>query len=241
MKKLITMCSFRECNITLVTMLLFALSTSTAVEADMITSGAFGPGAVFEESFEDLSAGANITLDGAYFTPGVVEPFTFGTGVQLTKPFPNPGNQAAVIIGDFDIGEATFDFGLNGSIDSKADVPFGSAYLLALGPIEFTFMSDMLRVGAYITGTPGTITLNAFDASNTLLESVPISSVSVANWGLNFLGIQNSNGIRKIEFSGDFVALDKLTFEVVPLPGAIILGSIGMTFSGWLLHKRKML
>ena len=28
---------------------------------------------------------------------------------------------------------------------------------------------------------------------------------------------------------------------VVPLPSAVILGSIGMTFSGWLLRRRKML
>jgi hypothetical protein len=29
--------------------------------------------------------------------------------------------------------------------------------------------------------------------------------------------------------------------EVVPIPSAVILGSLGLTFSGWLLHKRKML
>ena len=25
-----------------------------------------------------------------------------------------------------------------------------------------------------------------------------------------------------------------------PVPGAVILGAIGLTFSGWLLHRRKM-
>lgn len=29
--------------------------------------------------------------------------------------------------------------------------------------------------------------------------------------------------------------------EVVPVPSAVILGSLGLTFSGLLLHKRKML
>jgi len=29
--------------------------------------------------------------------------------------------------------------------------------------------------------------------------------------------------------------------NVVPLPPAVLLGSLGLTFSGWLLHKRKML
>jgi hypothetical protein len=241
MKKLITICSFGKRDITLTTMLLFALITSTTIEADMITPGDFDPGAIPTESFEGLSPGRNIILDGAFFTPSIIEPFTLDSGVQLTKPFPNTNIQAPVIIGDFERGKATFGFKSNGSIESKTDVPFGSAYLLAFGPIEFTFMSDMLRVGAYVTGDSDTITLSAFDASNNLLESASISSVLVNDWGSNFLGIQNTTGIRKIEFSGNYVALDGLTFEVVPVPGAILLGSLGLTFSGWLLHKRKML
>jgi len=36
MKKLITICSFEKCNIILTTMLLFVLSTSSTVQADMI-------------------------------------------------------------------------------------------------------------------------------------------------------------------------------------------------------------
>ena len=32
-----------------------------------------------------------------------------------------------------------------------------------------------------------------------------------------------------------------LTIETVPVPAAVILGSIGLSFSGWLLHKRRML
>ncbi len=27
----------------------------------------------------------------------------------------------------------------------------------------------------------------------------------------------------------------------IPVPSAVILGSLGLTFSGWLLHKRRML
>lgn len=32
----------------------------------------------------------------------------------------------------------------------------------------------------------------------------------------------------------------KLHIDPVPVPSAIILGSLGLTFSGWLLHKRRM-
>ncbi len=39
--------------------------------------------------------------------------------------------------------------------------------------------------------------------------------------------------------SGTLTDVD--TLIVVPVPSAVILGSLGMTFSGWLLHKRRML
>jgi hypothetical protein len=32
-----------------------------------------------------------------------------------------------------------------------------------------------------------------------------------------------------------------LTVEVVPVPSAVILGSFGLTFSGWMLKKRRKL
>ncbi len=38
--------------------------------------------------------------------------------------------------------------------------------------------------------------------------------------------------------SNTFVILDNV---VVPVPSAVILGSLGLTFSGWLLKRRKML
>lgn len=41
------------------------------------------------------------------------------------------------------------------------------------------------------------------------------------------------------ETSGILQDVDTLT--VTPVPSAIILGSLGLTFSGWLLHKRKIL
>jgi len=47
--------------------------------------------------------------------------------------------------------------------------------------------------------------------------------------------------------SFDFLASDNsrrqvfMTFEPVPIPSAIILGSLGLTFSGWMLRRRKML
>jgi hypothetical protein len=244
MKKLMIMC----------VAVVITLAVAPAVEANMATPADFGPGAIVE-SFEGLSAGYNIPSAGAgyddWLAPGVIEPFTFASGVTLTGPIPNPGLSEGVIIGDWSIGFVGFELGNNGTISSAADVPFGNAYLALNayaggGPIELTFSSDMDRVGGYITAgyispdPPGTITLTAFDASDNLLGVVSISSVDVSQWSLNFLGIKDVGAIRSIQLSGDYEVLDGLTAQVIPAPGAILLGGIGVAFVGWLRRRRTL-
>ena len=83
----------------------------------------------------------------------------------------------------------------------------------------------MDRVGAYVTGTPGTVTLSAFDAADVLLETVSIPTVDGSLWAGNFLGLERAEGIRKVTFSGDHLVLDGLTFDPgypVPEPSALV-------------------
>ena len=178
-----------------------------SAEAIPIGAGAFGGGAAVE-SFEGLAPGPNIPLYGStgFLEPGVVGPFGFASGATLTSPIPNPGFVGGVLIGDWSIGSAGFGLAGNGFIGSAADVPFGSAYLAlndyaASGPIEFTFSTDMLRVGGYVTGAFGDITMSTFDSSAVLLETVSIGSVDVSSWGSNFIGLENVAGIRSVTFS----------------------------------------
>jgi hypothetical protein len=201
------------------------------------------------ESFEGLSAGYNITQPYSgigYLEPGVIEPFTFSSGVTLTWPIPNPGiSPGGVIVGDWSLGDAWWGLDTNGNIASALDIPYGTAYIglnygAGGGPIEFTFDIDMFSVGAYVTAARDQITLTAFDASNNILGTASVPSVHVSQWGSNWLGITNSAGIRSVEFSGDFEVLDGLTFTIIPAPGAILLVSIGVGFVGWMRRRRTL-
>ena len=241
--------TLRKTCLSLVTAASLCLAGVGIGQAAPIGFGAFGGGAVME-SFEGLSAGPNITLVGGtgFLEPGVVSPFTFPSGATLTGPIPNPGEKSGVIVGDFTIGGAVFGLIANGVISSAANVPFGSAYMgldeLATDPIEFTLPTDVLRVGAFVTGAPGMLTIDVLDALDVVLETHSIAAVTVGSWGTNFLGIQTP-GIRKVRFNGDFLVLDKLTFETaaaaaVPEPSTILLLGSGLAgLVAWRMRKGR--
>jgi hypothetical protein len=72
--------------------------------------------------------------------------------VTLTGLLPSDFASAVIglQIGDWSIGAANFGLGRNGQISSVNDVPDGSAFLdldAIASPIEFTFDSDIFRVG----------------------------------------------------------------------------------------------
>jgi len=59
---------------------------------------------------------------------------------------------------------------------------------------------------------------------------------SLAAWGdERYTSIPTGNDFFAIAADSDF------GIALTPLPSAVVLGSIGITFSGWLLRKRKML
>lgn len=206
-----------------------------------IQPAAFGPAAIVE-SFEALQPGPNIdqpwaSTGNAALVPGTETAYTFASGVTLTQPIPNNSDSAVVL--DFAYSNLDATWGLSdetGDIDSPSQVPFGTAYLgwnmpSEGGSVEFTFPTDMSRVGAYAIAAydathslDGLVTMSAYDANGTLLETVAVGPAHSSDWGTSFLGIENAAGIRKVTFNGDYMVLDGLTFERPGVPPTAVAG-----------------
>jgi hypothetical protein len=212
-----------------------ALFLAAGAAATPISDSGFS-GSQTLESFEGIGAGGNVGAS-AYANivlPAISTSFTFGSGVTLTSPVPNPGLfNNGPFVHDAAIGGAVNNWGANGTVANAGNVPdvggtASSAYLGAFdnvgagsASITLTFASDMLRVGAYVAGAAGsTIQLSAYDGSGALLETVVIAAPTVAAWGTSgsFLGLERVEGIRTIVFTGADFGLDGLTFEPNPIP-----------------------
>ena len=217
-------------------------------QAVVITPAAFTGGEIVE-SFEGLVPGPNNSLSLGYFSPGIVGPFPFASGAILSAPIPNPGLGIGAIVGDFSVGSAGFGLLGNGSVSSAVDVPTGSAYLglddpSTSGPIEFMFATPQTRVGAYVTGVPGLVTMSVFDAMGMFLETTTVGTVAVGGWPTNFIGLERAEGIGFVAFNADFLVLDDLTFEVgtaaIPEPTSLaLLGMSAAGFCGVRLRRRR--
>jgi hypothetical protein len=105
------------------------------------------------------------------------------------------------------------------------------------GIIRFDLALPASQIGLGIAdSTGGPETLSVFNSGGVLLES------HVLTPGLNIYAVitRPSYDISRIELSGEFFAADDLQFNTIPAPGAILLGTIGVSLVGW-LRRRKTL
>jgi hypothetical protein len=219
-----------------------ALATATTASATPVGPGAFGPLAV-TESFEGHVPGANLSLGlgASLLHPGTASAFAFATGVTLTSPVPNPGFGAGgPFLHDFALGaDVQNNWGATGVVNDAGDVPFGDAYLGAFTgagttAFELGFGSSMDRVGAFVTGVAGSsVTLEVYGLGGALLETRTVNAVPLAQWGVNFVGIEQLAGIGRVVFRGVDFGIDGLMFEAspvpVPEPGTLSAVALGLT------------
>jgi hypothetical protein len=242
-----------RCRFAAHALLISSLAAAPAL-AVSIGTGAF-TGTQSVEHFEGITVGANVAASafGNIFLPGSTGNYTFASGITLRGP--NPGLfQNGAFIHETSLGGATNAWGTNGSVSNASQVPDAwgtpsSAYLGAfdsLGAgsalIDISFTTDMRRVGAFVAGAGGSsVTIEAYDAANTLLETLTIASPSVAAWSSGFLGLERTEGIRRVVFRGADFGIDALTFEAgaaVAEPSTALLASFGALGLWWMGGRR---
>lgn len=144
------------------------------------------------------------------------------------------------------VGPVSHGLGGNGSWDSSGDPSFYSVRLPVSSSTAFEFVFNdgpVSGVGGFMNYAPGygPVTIEAYDAGGTLLESHTIDAVAPISTpgGLNegaFRGIlRGTADISAFRVSGGFAVLDDLTFNAVPEPASLFLLSIG----GLLLGRRN--
>jgi hypothetical protein len=225
-------------------------------EAAPITPADF-TGAQLVENFEGIAAGPNVATSAFanIVLPGSIGAYTFASGVTLAGP--NAGLFAnGAFLHDAGAAGAVNDWGANGSVGSAAAVPDpwglpSSTYLgafdsLGAGAVmlDLYFATDMYRIGAWVAGYAGTtITIETYDATNALLETLTIPAPTVAAWGGSFLGLERAEGIRRVVFRGTDFGIDGLTFDPTPpLPvpepqlALVLLAALGVVAA--LLERR---
>jgi hypothetical protein len=105
------------------------------------------------------------------------------------------------------------------------------------GIIRIDLAKPASQIGIGIADSAGgPETLSVYNSGGTLLESY------VLDPGVNIYAVitRPIYDISRIELSGEFFAVDDLQFNVIPAPGAILLGTIGVGVVGW-LRRRKTL
>jgi len=107
-------------------------------------------------------------------------------------------------------------------------------------PEKIVFDTSVSEVSIYAAGgwAVDTFTLQAYNASDVLLDT---DSIATQSWGK--LAVSSADDIKYVvleERGGSYFVYDDLTVTcaAVPVPGAILLGALGLSCAGWRLRRR---
>ncbi len=107
------------------------------------------------------------------------------------------------------------------------------------GTIQIDLAQPASMVGIGIMNSlGGPEFVSIYDSTGFLLDSYQVAA------GSNVYPIititSGAYDISRLVITGDFFGIDDLQFNAIPAPGAILLGSIGAGFVGWLRKRRTI-
>ncbi|OHB65053.1 MAG: hypothetical protein A2168_05680 [Planctomycetes bacterium RBG_13_50_24] len=105
------------------------------------------------------------------------------------------------------------------------------------GIIRFDLALPASQIGIGVADSAGgPEILSVYNSGGVLLES------HVLTPGMNIYAVitRPIYDISRIELAGEFFAADDLQFNTIPAPGAILLGTIGVSLVGWLRRRRTL-
>jgi hypothetical protein len=215
-----------------VSVIVLILALASAAPADMW----YGPTPYLQFSDSPFSGLAFDTFyledfeDGLLDTPGVT-----ASGGYLTRSNPSYVNYVDSVDGD------------DGLVDGSGST--GNSWFFPVGSTGLTFTSDLLptHFGVVWTDGNGQTTFEAFDVHGVSLGTIgPVgiadSSYTGGTAEDRFFGISSPDGIWKIKITNSVagIEVDHLQYGVVPVPvpGAVLLGLLGLGAAGAKLRKR---
>lgn len=242
MKKFITFCL----------VILFVAGSANAVVTTFFGED-LGPG---DNTYTKLASWTNATTAETSFLSNLIgvgtesfESYAQGTGTPLALVFPGAGT--ATLTGTGYIDEENPPGTANGVGRYATD---GVKYWEAgTGAANFTinFSDPVAAFGFYgidlgdFQGQVSVDTVNGGTTTYSIPHTVGAPGGSVVFWGI----IDTTNLFTSIEFqntgsTADYFAFDEMTVgalqQVIPAPGAILLGSIGVGLVGWLRRRRTL-
>ena len=181
-------------------------------------------------------AALTLNLDGSELaqgdyvsgSPGIIS--TFFGNVEFVGEIYDPS------VGDSDLNAA-------GSSGNTFDVDQYSGTWSSL-TFDFDPKYEVRNITFIYGGNDFSIDIEALDSSATVLDSLSASTTLGASAGPATLYAGLGNSIYTLTWEDpdglSFAALDNISLEVIPAPGAILLGSIGVGFVGWLRRRRTL-
>jgi len=183
-------------------------------------------------------AALTLDLDGSELSQGI---YTSGSpGVIPTLLY---GTNNILFVGEIydpSIGDA--DLNAAGSSGNTFDVVNTGGWSSLT--FDFDPKYEVKSITFIYGGNDFSIDIEALDGSAAVLDSLSASTTMGASAGPVTLYAGTGNSIKTLQWRDPddlaFAALDNISLEVIPAPGAILLGSIGVGFVGWLRRRRTL-